>query len=268
MDSMDTEKMKNLAEDRDYITGIYNYCDRWCERCPFTTRCLNYALVDEQFPDPESRDMSNEKFWQNLSESFQSALDLLEEVEREGIDLDALDSEELVEEERLKDELASNHECARNAEAYIGMVDDWFDSITDSSESAEQDPDQQDQLDLHHAGSVGEGDSLEEALEVVRWYQHQIHVKLMRAIRGELEERPEILAEFPKDSDGSAKVALIGIDRSIAAWGEMRNHFPLEDNAILDILLQLAKLRKKAEKAFPNARAFIRPGFDKIDLNS
>jgi hypothetical protein len=90
----------------------------------------------------------------------------------------------------------------------------------------------------------------------------------MRAIRGELDERLEPLDEFPKDSDGSAKVALIGLDRSIAAWGEIRNLFPHRDHDILDILVNLEQLRRNVEKAFPEARAFIRPGFDKIDLNS
>jgi len=90
----------------------------------------------------------------------------------------------------------------------------------------------------------------------------------MRAIRGELRERPEILDEFPKDSDGSAKVALIAIDRSIAAWGEIRNVFPIRERDILDLIARLDRLRRKVEKEFPDARAFIRPGFDKIDLNS
>ena len=26
-----------------FITGIYNYCDYWCERCHFTRQCRNYA---------------------------------------------------------------------------------------------------------------------------------------------------------------------------------------------------------------------------------
>ena len=25
-----------------FITGIYNYCDYWCARCPLTQRCRNY----------------------------------------------------------------------------------------------------------------------------------------------------------------------------------------------------------------------------------
>ncbi len=105
-------------------------------------------------------------------------------------------------------------------------------------------------------------------VQVIRWYQHQIYIKLMRAIRGKLEEKPETIDAYAKDSDGSAKVALIGIDRSIAAWGEMRNHLPFHDNDILAILSHLNRLCRKVEKVFPAARAFIRPGFDKINLNS
>ena len=86
--------------------------------------------------------------------------------------------------------------------------------------------------------------------------------------KGDLEERIDDFSEFSKDSDGSAKVALIGIDRSIAAWGEIRNHFPLYVASILKMLVHLEQLRRKVEKAFPDARTFIRPGFDKIDLNS
>src|SRR5258705_2000420 len=35
--------LTELAGNPDLISGIYNYCDRWCERCPLTSRCLVYA---------------------------------------------------------------------------------------------------------------------------------------------------------------------------------------------------------------------------------
>jgi len=65
-----------------------------------------------------------------------------------------------------------------------------------------------------------------------------------------------------QDSDGSAKVALIGIDRSIAAWGKLLSYFPEQEDELLDILVHLEKLRRTTENEFPDARAFIRPGFD------
>ena len=107
---------------------------------------------------------------------------------------------------------------------------------------------------------------LEDAREVVQWYQYQIAVKTMRALSGrkeELDEDPEIV-EFPKDSDGSAKVALIGIDRSIAAWRLMQLSLPERAASIVPLILQLERLRNRLEKAFPEARGFVRPGFDEI----
>jgi hypothetical protein len=105
---------------------------------------------------------------------------------------------------------------------------------------------------------------VEDAREVIQWYQYQIAVKTMRALSGrkeELDEDPEI-AGFPKDSDGSAKVALIGIDRSIAAWRMMQLSLPDRVKSIVPLILQLERLRLRVEKSFPQARDFIRPGFD------
>jgi hypothetical protein len=266
---MNKERLKKLAEDPRFIQSIYNYCDRWCERCPFTARCLNFALDEEEFDHLETQDLDNEAFWKKLSETFQMTLELLEEAaEEQGIDLDSIDTEEVEEEDRLNDELARDHECSRMAKLYSEMVDDWLDSARELISSEEEELCAVETFEALDNSPAEKDDDLLEPVEVVGWYQHLIYVKLMRAIRGELLEDTEILDEYPKDSDGSAKVALIGIDRSIAAWGEIRSLFPHRSDQIMDILLNLEQLRRKVEKTFPDARAFIRPGFDKIDLNS
>jgi len=266
---MDKERLKKLAEDPRFIQSIYNYCDRWCERCPFTARCLNFALGEEEFDQLETQDLDNEAFWKKLSETFQMTLELLEEAaEEQGIDLDSVDTEEVEEKERLNNELARDHECSRLAKLYSEMVDDWLESARDIFAPEEEEIFSAEPPEESDTSPADKDDGLIEPVEVVGWYQHLIYVKLMRAIRGEFIDEPEILDEYPKDSDGSAKVALIGVDRSIAAWGEIRNLFPHRSNQIMDILVHLEQLRRKVEKTFPNARAFIRPGFDKIDLNS
>ena len=266
---MDRERLKKLAQDKNLISGIYNYCDRWCERCPFTSRCINFAMSEEEFSDPETQDIRNEAFWQKFAETLHATLEFVKETaEEHGIDLDAVDVEEDAEKRKTERELAKSHEVCRLAQAYGTMVDDWIKNARDLFEEPE-DASPADHSPAKPEAAPGEGnDSLQDALEVVRWYQHFIYVKLMRAVRGELEDRDEMLDEFPKDSDGSAKVALIAIDRSIAAWGEIRNHFPFRSQDIVKMLVHLEGLRNKVEKAFPNARAFIRPGFDRIDLNS
>jgi len=125
---------------------------------------------------------------------------------------------------------------------------------------------------LHAAGIdssdiVIEGAYIEDAIEVIYWYQHFIYVKFMRAmLRDDDEfENPDIKEAMAYDSNGSAKIALIGIDRSISAWGSLQKRLPERSDDILDILVHLERLRKKAEKEFPNARKFKRPGFDNAD---
>ena len=44
--------LKELACDPRFISGIHNYCDRWCERCPLTSRCLGYAVEQQDAGDP------------------------------------------------------------------------------------------------------------------------------------------------------------------------------------------------------------------------
>ena len=57
------EATKNQPEKSTHIPGIYNYCDRWCERCPFTSRCLNFEMSEENFGDLENADITNEVLW-------------------------------------------------------------------------------------------------------------------------------------------------------------------------------------------------------------
>ena len=259
---MDKELIRRLAANPDFIAGIYNYCDRWCERCPFTSRCLNFALGEEQFADPEARDIDNEAFWQKLTETFQVTLDMLKEMaEQEGVELDSLDIEEAVEEERLNEEIAANHECARAAAVYGEMVDNWFDLAKGLFEEKENELNLKVRLAIPNINPFEEAASLKDSMEIIRWYQHLIYVKIMRAIGEDLRRR-QVLDGLPRDSDGSAKVALVAIDLSIAAWGAMRNHFPEEEDAILGLLVHLDRLRRTIEKTFPDARAFVRPGFD------
>ncbi len=85
----------------------------------------------------------------------------------------------------------------------------------------------------------------------------------MRALSSRKDENSED-NDFPKDSDGSAKVALIGIDRSIAAWRVMQLAISDRAQSIVPLILQLDSLRTKLEESFPQARDFIRPGFDQV----
>jgi len=243
---MRRRSLTELASNPDLISGIYNYCDRWCERCPLTARCLVYATeqVDHN-GSSETHDLRNEAFWHKLSSILLETREMISEWAREaGLDLTHIPDEEVNTKKRRR-QLVDNHPLARAGKKYANSASDWFRAfdLTERSEQMEQ---------------------LEDAREVIQWYQYQIAVKIMRALscRSDGWEDEPDLAEFPKDSDGSAKVALIGIDRSVAAWRWVQLSHPDRLESIVPLILQLERLRRRVEKTFPEARDFVRPGFD------
>ena len=104
-----------------------------------------------------------------------------------------------------------------------------------------------------------------EASEVIHWYQYQIAAKIIRGLMGRKDEEEEQWEEdIPKDSDGSIKVALIAMDRSISAWRIMQMSLADRADSIVPMLVALERLRQATEQTFPEAKDFIRPGFDEI----
>ena len=81
------------------ITGVHNYCDNWCERCPFTQRCA-VGVAEHELTDAQ-KDLNNEAFWKNLSNNFAKTFKLLQKTaEKKGLDLTPPTDEELLEFER------------------------------------------------------------------------------------------------------------------------------------------------------------------------
>jgi hypothetical protein len=99
---------------------------------------------------------------------------------------------------------------------------------------------------------------------VIGWFHLMIHVKAMRALQGLAEDNPSE-REWPADHDGSAKVALIGIDRSQEAWLDLVDVGLASPSDAAEFIEDLVWLSTALERTFPNARAFVRPAFDEPD---
>jgi len=245
---MKAKELVELAGDPRFISGIYNYCDRWCERCNFTSRCLTYEQLPEssKSDDPAAHDLNNAKFWEELRGIFKETREMIEEFAAEqGMDLQSGESETAIEEHRERRKSAREQRLTKMAEHYVHTAKEWLDRENDYLEESAQ-------FD----------EALQDALEIIRWYQFMPAVKIARGfMRNDLgvEEDP-----IQNDSNGSVKVALIAIDRSIAAWGRLKTFLPEKAGGVLPILASLETLRRHTEKEFPNARDFIRPGFDEV----
>jgi hypothetical protein len=245
---MKAKELVELAGDPRFISGIYNYCDRWCERCNFTSRCLTYEQLPEssKSDDPAAHDLNNAEFWEELKGILQQTQEMIEMFAAErGIDLEAIRDETAIEEHRERRKSARENKLTGMAERYIHIAKEWLNREDD---------------DMQEAARFDE--SLQDTLEVIRWYQFMPAVKITRGFMRYglgVEEDP-----IQTDSNGSVKVALIAIDRSIATWGRLNSLLPEKAGGILPILAHLEALRRYTEQAFPNARDFIRPGFDEV----
>lgn len=225
--------LTQLAQNPDLISGIYNYCDRWCERCPLTTRCLVYSTENQDVEGMVNQDVVNKEFWSGLESALAEVRAILPTWANDaGIDLTTP-----VEAKDRRVKYADNHPLSRAGKKYATLTSDW---LRDNGEA------------------VSESSSA--LLEVIQWYQYQIAVKTIRALASQ--SHADTNEDFLKDADGSVKVALLGIDRSTAVWYLVQQNHPEHTESVKPLILQLERLRNQLEIAFPHAREFIRPGFD------
>ena len=260
-------RRKPNQRDPRFIPGIYNYCDRWCERCEFSHRCFKFALNDHFYgDDPKARDIHNTKFWEALGKIVADGKAGIERTTKEwGIEIDTGSVEAAAAyEKRLDRRARARGQRESNAAlTYRHMVDEWFNNEL--------------RLPLRHVrnlerrvrqGTVsvpnakGQLVRLNDCVEVIRWYQTFIYVKLCRAFSSLVEEDDDGTPAASRDSAGTAKIVLLALDRSLAAWASLQDMFPEETDSILEILVHLDRLRRAVKKKFPKARSFKRPGFD------
>src|SRR5918992_2903121 len=128
--------LTELANNPNLISGIYNYCDRWCERCPFSSRCLVYLTEKEdEDADPATRDITNAAFWDKLASIFQQTQEMITAwAEETGVDLspEALSEASAQNDIELKE--AQDDPLFKGAEAYATGVQEWFEKASIESE--------------------------------------------------------------------------------------------------------------------------------------
>lgn len=208
------------------------------------------------------RDLSRdeESIWSRLKEVFESTYEVLHELADErGIDVaDIYASENINKEfwgEDFENRTKGEH-CNSQVEAsdiirvcliYEDMADQCLERIFDM-------------LDVKDKKSLT--DRVDEAMEVVNWYLDLIQAKMRRALYGYYYQKSFGRKES-EDYNGSAKVALIAIVRSIENWKIVREAWTEFDLEIGHMLVALEQLQQDVMKQFPKARDFQRPGFEK-----
>jgi hypothetical protein len=225
----------------DTIDHVSTYCDSWCERCPFTSRCSAYAvriattmcdgdfaagleLVLGPFPKPNGEQHDDAPDWE-----------MAEPTEAE---LEAATREWQQRKERLNDLPVSRLAWKVSWGAHA-----W--------------------LEAHAEHWRASAPMLAEAILVATWDCFLVTAKIRRALSGQDRFlRNDDFDDHPVQNDwnGSAKVALISLARSAEAWSVIAGI--TGDPAAAQIEAELRTLRDDVERRFPDAWRFVRPGFD------
>lgn len=223
-----------------FIVGIFNYCDRWCETCALTSRCRLFAdlarheaVVDPGFRAIVDAPIRREALPPPPPKWMEELMKEINEAEASANDRHPLPAPRVMAREHLP--------IYDHARDYSTRVHNWLRRyVWPDIDCVQRDP--------------------RDAVAVIAWFASMNCSKIRRALLG--------LAEFdgdrdsPPDHEGSAKVALIGIERSYKAWMQLVADERVTMEVAVPFIEELLWLLERVDDVFPRARAFVRPGFD------
>lgn len=252
---------KSVFKEENFIPGVFNYCNAWCERCFFRLRCRNYAMGAD--PDGNPIDTSNPQGLQEVEDNLHSAMDLLsehaEELGFDAAEFEEIDPEEMrafSEEHEREQEAARDHPLGTLTLAYSDAARNWLDAHEALLDQRLR------HLQAQTATHI-DGSRLADASEVAHWYVFMIHVKSQRALLGRKDMNEDFWENaVQNDANGSAKVALLGSEESLGAWATIAELMPEHKASILPIIADLYRVVRLLQQTFPDVRNFIRAGFD------
>ena len=245
MDPAEVDRLVARAQNPRLISGLYNYCDGRCPRCPFTERCLTYLDNQELKAAGDDEDSS---LADAIGASLQRTIEMLAEVaRREGIDLSDLDTGTDAADVEADFERHQRDPLVVRAHEYGHLA--W--RIAKGIEAV----------------VAARGDPMVvEAVETINWFSSMIGSKLYRAVSG-LAEGWETRDAVQTDFNGSAKIALVGIDASRRGWRVLMDAGKATDDGVpAQAVKMLDELDAAVRDRFPRAMAFVRPGFDEPDI--
>jgi hypothetical protein len=231
----------------DRIDFISAYCDRWCERCAYTDRCSVYAIeaatamcgdFEEGFelavgtPHPAGEAPPDRNVW---LDDFVITREETAEFNRQ---------------EHARTTLVRATDLSKRAWAYTMLSHRWLEHRSEALRAS--------------------GDPVViEALDVAAHDAAFVAAKLHRAQTGRDRRTHDDRDGHDEDDDrdpvqndwnGSAKIALISLERSEIAWRTIAQ--PTSD-PVADMLADAARdLHRLTLEEFPHAMSFVRPGFD------
>lgn len=230
---MGSERLRKIVEEnaRWEKESPYNFCDRWCERCPAERqgRCTLYLdELERQVTciahgrEPDDAEMTQEV----MEKQFEATAEALEDfLEEEGIDLDA----DIPEMQKIKGhmEFVRDNPLEKTARQYGRMAHEFLKETFFTPKNA--------------------ASELVYDFETVAWYHTLLPVKLHRALCGFHE--PAVEGDVAMcDTVAQFAVCQKAIRQSTEALRRIKPHYPQYNTLLIQILALLQNILSRIEE--------------------
>lgn len=268
--------MNELNFMHENISGIYNYCDRWCEKCTYTNRCLLFKQEAEREIKHILRDENKndaEVLAKDLSDDFKEAFDHInkfmdeedeeyEEFEKNSSDFD--DEEEDDDDESFfKEEINDDGRPS----AFLKNADNPL--ILHSEKLFKDFYKYYDVLKSKYPEELDEKNPenfLQQNLDTLGWYTPQIHVKIRMCFWNKhnlsKSKDPELIEIDEEMFNVSARIAFVGIENCINALNSLHQQKIAMQSETIYLLTTTRQIKEMFVEEFPTGLTYRRPYFD------
>lgn len=216
-----------------FIVGVFNYCDRWCGRCPLTSRCRVFAAEAETDFENANGPLTEPKAVRERRRLFAQVAELHAEAE------------ELPEESLPKPGQRIGH-LPLDLEPSSGPDPEVIANAVDIRKKL-------------HQLALSANPSVRLAIETIKYFSLYVPLKMVRTLAQVAREGP---GDQQSDANGSGKAALLGLERMERSWQSLVDSHHISPSVAAPFLAEIARMQRNLNRAVPNARAFVRPGFD------
>ncbi len=219
-----------------FIVGIFNYCDRWCERCPLTSRCRVFATLAEMDFEEGNGPLTEPRIVRERRRWEERMIELYAEAEELG-------EAALPKPGKRVGQLPADLE--------VSVIPD---PLVVANGAALRKKMQRLRMSANPAVRL--------AIETITYFSLFVPMKMMRAFSQVAREGP---GERQSDANGSGKAALLGLERMERAWQILIETHHYSATEAVPFLAEIGRMQRNLHRALPDARAFVRPGFDEPD---
>jgi len=254
-----------MRKQDDFIVGIFNYCDRWCERCDITGRCRLYhdlARIDRRHKrrgeDPDDIDVA----LKDVDRNFKGLMRLIcRDAKKMGIDLDEI-ARQAAQAPAVDRSKIDEHPLAREGMSFFKTAQKLLKALSKEIGQSREDISRRSEF-MEVAGEARRLAKICDAHEVLNWDSSMVAVKIKRAISSlfkDGEENSDADSEefHLQDAQATAALVLSCLERDKLALLTIYDWSKDDQDAAVGLLAKAERMSRGLNQLMPGAAGYLK----------